>query len=88
MNPFEGVLYLLAIVTSLACTVLLYRGYVRRRLRLLMWSAICFLGLSINNILVFADLVMFPDVDLRPARLLAALAALVFLLYGFIWDSE
>jgi hypothetical protein len=35
------------------------------------------------------SLVLFPtQVDLRPWRLLTALAGLLFLLYGFIFESE
>jgi hypothetical protein len=88
MLTFQGTLYLLAVVTSLACTVFLFRAYLENRLRLLLWSALCFVGLSVNNIAVFLDLVVFPDVDLRPLRLGAALVGMLFLLYGFIWESD
>lgn len=88
MTTFKIALYALAIVSSTACTMLLFRGYARRRVRLLMWSAICFAGLTINNVALFADLVVFPHVDLRLARLVPALVGMMFLLYGFIWDSE
>jgi hypothetical protein len=88
VNALRVSLYGLAIVSSLACTVLLARGYVRRRLRLLMWSAICFAGLTVNNIALFVDLVIFPDADLRLLRLIPALAGMMCLLYGFIWDAE
>ncbi len=58
-------------------------------LSLLLWSALCFVGLSVNNVLLFFDLVVFPtELDLRPYRLLSALAGLLFLLYGFIWEAE
>lgn len=88
MLSFQVLLYLLAVLTSLACTVLLFRAYVDNRQRLLLWSALCFIGLSVNNIVVFLDLVVFPEVDLRPLRLGATLAGLLFLLYGFVWESE
>ena len=88
MNTFRIILYLLAIVTSLACTVLLFRAYAQRGLRLLLWSSLCFVGLSISNVLLFLDLVIFPTIELRPVRLIAALVGLLFLLYGFIWDSD
>jgi hypothetical protein len=88
MNTVRIILYLLAIVTSLACTVLLFRAYARRRLRLLLWSSLCFVGLSISNVFLFLDLIIFPTIELRPARLIAALVGLLFLLYGFIWESE
>ena len=56
-----------------------------------MWSAFCFVGLTINNVLLFFDVVVYPDpsvLDLRPWRLIAALGGMLFLLYGFIWESE
>ena len=59
------------------------------RSRLLLWSTLCFVGLTLNNILLFFDLVVFPtELDLRPWRLAAALVGLAFLLYGFIFESE
>jgi hypothetical protein len=86
---FNSILYLLALVTSLACMVLLFRAYAASGMRLLLWSALCFVGLSVNNVLLFVDLVILPtEVDLRPYRLLSALAGLLFLLYGFIWEAE
>ena len=88
MATFTIVLYLLAIISSLACTVLLFRAYAQRRLRLLLWSSLCFVGLTISNVLLFVDMVVFPSIDLRPARLMAALVGLLFLLYGFIWEAE
>ncbi|HEY5792615.1 MAG TPA: DUF5985 family protein [Chthoniobacterales bacterium] len=88
MEVFKFVLSLAAIAASATCTVLLFRGYCRKRVRLLMWSAFCFAGLTLNNLFLFCDLVVFPDIDLRPIRLLAALTGMLFLLYGFIWDTE
>jgi hypothetical protein len=81
-------LYVLAILSSLTCATLLTRAYVRRRVRLLMWSAICFVGLTINNVALFIDLVLFPDVDLRLLRLVPAVVGMSCLLYGFILDVE
>jgi hypothetical protein len=89
MITFNSGLYLLAVVTSLACMVLLFRAYAASGMRLLLWSALCFVGLSVNNVLLFFDLAVFPnDIDLRAYRLLSALGGLLFLLYGFIWEAE
>jgi hypothetical protein len=89
MASFQFVLYLLCALSSIACMAFLFRGYAQTGMRLLLWSALCFVGLSINNVLLFFDLVVFPtQVDLRPWRLLAALAGLMFLLYAFIWEAE
>jgi hypothetical protein len=88
VNAFRISLYALAVLSSLACAVMLFRGYARRRVRLLMWSAICFVGLTISNVALFVDLIIFPEIDLRLARLLPALTGMVCLLYGFICDTE
>lgn len=87
-NVFPSVVYLLCFLTSTACAVLLARSYVRTRMRLLLWSAVCFLFLAGNNFLVVLDLLLLPDVDLRLARMLTALIAVGTLLFGFIWDAE
>lgn len=78
----------LAVLTSMACMVFLLRAYAANGLRLLLWSGLCFVFLSINNVLLFLDVVVYPEVDLRPYRLLSALVGLAFLLYGFIWEAE
>ena len=89
MESFKFFLYLLAALSSVACMALLFRGYARSGTRLLFWSALCFVGLSVSNVLLFFDFVVFPtQLDLRPWRLLAALAGLLFLLYAFIWEAE
>jgi Family of unknown function (DUF5985) len=88
MVTFNFMLYLLAVLTCLACTVLLFRGYAASRQALLLWSALCFVFLTLNNLLLFFDLVVFAGLDLRPYRLAAALAGLGFLIYGFIFESE
>ena len=89
MEIFQFALYLLAAVTSVSCMLLLFRGYASTGARLLFWSALCFVGLSINNVLLFIDLALLPEqADLRLYRLLAALGGLLFLLYAFIWEAE
>ena len=41
-----------------------------------------------HNVALFLDLIGYSDVNLRLARFVAALAGLLCLLYGFIWDRE
>lgn len=81
-------LYAIAVASSCTCAVLLLRAYLHRRVRLLMWTAICFVGLSINNLALFVDLVVFPQIDLQLVRLIPALLGMMCLLYGFIFDAE
>ncbi|HLJ78327.1 MAG TPA: DUF5985 family protein [Acidobacteriaceae bacterium] len=80
--------YILGFLVTLICGVLLSRAYAAGRKRLLLWSAICFFGLAVSNLLVFLDLVVFPQVDLYPARLITAALAMIILLYGLIWEGE
>jgi hypothetical protein len=81
-------IYILCILTSLACAGLLYASYRRTRYRLLFWSGSCFAVMTINNLLLLLDKVVFPAVDLLPARLITALLALLLLLYGLIYEKE
>ncbi len=80
--------YVLCAVTSLACAVLLFDGHRRSGLPLLFWSALCFAGLALNNLLLFVDLVVVPGVDLSLWRSGIALASLGVLIYGLVWESS
>ena len=81
-------IYLLCTLTSLACAWLLLGSYRRTGHRLLFWSGLCFVGMTFNNILLTLDKLVFPEIDLLPWRLATALAALVLLLFGLIYEKE
>ena len=80
--------YILGTVTSLLCAILLLRGYARSHKRLLLWSGLCFLGLTVSHFLVFIDLEVLPNVDLYPVRLGIAAVALFLQVWGLIFESE
>lgn len=80
-------LYILCALTSLACAVLLLRGYFRTKVRLLLWSGLCFVGLALNNALLVLDVSTLMT-DLSNWRTLPALAGVALLLYGLVWDSR
>lgn len=83
------VVYILCALTSIACALLLFRGWKASRSRLLFWSGLCFAGLAVNNILLFLDLVVFATtMDLRMVRNLTALASLGVLIHGLISESR
>ena len=89
MLSFQALIYSLCLLTSAGCALLLVRSYRRSRTRLLLWSALCFGLLAVNNLLVVVDLLILPtSVDLVPLRLLASLAAVSVLLLGFVWETE
>ena len=85
---FPTAVYILCFATAAACAFLLARNYQRTGARLLLWSAICFALLAANNFLVVLDLVFLPAWDLSIARLGLSLAAVMALLFGFVWDQE
>jgi hypothetical protein len=85
---FPAAVYTLCFLTSAACAILLMRSYRRTGMRLLLWSGFCFIFLAANNLAVVLDMLVLPDRDLRLPRLLLALAAVVVLLFGFIWDRD
>jgi hypothetical protein len=87
-SGFATLVYTLCFLTSSACAWLLMRNYRRTGARLLLWSALCFLFLALNNFVVILDLLVLPEFDFRVARLALALAAVSVLLFGFIWDLE
>lgn len=79
--------YVLCALTSATCMGMLVRGYLRRKVRLLLWSSLCFAGLTVNNLVLLFDLIIFPRVDLAVIRSVPALLGLLVLLYGLIWES-
>jgi hypothetical protein len=83
-----GVIYLLCSITALLCAWLLLRAYRRSRYRLLLWGGLCFVGLTLNNILVMVDKFVVPFLDLQTWRLLLALVSVMVLLYGLVSDAE
>lgn len=85
---FPAAVYILCFVTSGACAYLLARNYQRTGTRLLMWSALCFGLLALNNAVVFIDAVVIAEVNLAIVRLGVSFAAVAVLLFGFIWDLE
>jgi hypothetical protein len=81
--------YILGALTTLLCAVLLLRAYGAVKQRLLLWSGLCFVGLTVSNVLLFVDLVMFPaNLNLHVARLTTAAVSMCALLYGLIREGE
>jgi hypothetical protein len=86
-SVLEAIIYLLCVATSLLCAYLLARAYRRGKTKLLIWSALCFALLAVNNLVLAADILLLPTIDLTEVRLLTSLAAMAVLLYGFIWEA-
>jgi len=84
----EIAVYLLCLGTSIVCAGLLVRSYLRTRTGLLFWSALCFVLLAVNSLIVVIDVLVLRSIDLTLWRQAASLAAICVLLYGFIWRTE
>lgn len=88
-ETFPTIVYVLCFLTSAACAWLLGRSYTSTGMRLLLWSSICFALLAGNNLVLIFDLVIWrDDADLRLLRQGFALAAVLSLIWGFIWEVE
>ncbi len=83
-----GLVYLLCAATSFLCAALLCRGFVRTGVRLLLYSGICFVGFTIDNIVLYLDVIVIPEIDISLIRRLPGLLALVVLLFGLVWESK
>lgn len=83
-----GIVYIFGMVTCLGCALLLLRGYMRSKMRLLLWSSVFFFALTLDNLIVFLDLIVFPEVNLSLLRNSFTLVGLVLLIYGLIHESD
>ena len=88
MSFFPALVFFLCMVASALCMALLIRAWWRSGTALLLWSSLCFVFLALNNLLVFLDIVILPQVDLLPLRHVASLGAVSVLLVGFIWEAD
>ena len=83
-----GVVYGLCLLASALCAALLLRAWGQSRSRLLLWTALSFSFLALNNLFLVADMVIFPAMNLWYLRQAASLLAIGVLVYGFIWEAE
>ena len=83
-----AIVNILGTLTVGLCAFLLLRGYARVRQRLLLWSGLCFAGLTLSNAILFVDLTLVPSPTLYPWRLSVAAASMLLLLYGLIFESD
>lgn len=83
-----SLVYILCALTACGCAVLLLQSHAKTGNRLLLWSGLCFVGLTINNVLVFLDLVVVHDIDLHFWRNLSGLIGMSLLIFGLIWEGD
>jgi hypothetical protein len=83
-----ALVYMFCFITCAICAGLLVRSWIRTRTRLLLWIAISFVLLAVNNFFLFADNTLFPDSDLSLLRTISAIGAVSILIFGLIWEAE
>lgn len=74
--------YVLCALTCASCCALLVRAHRARPHRILFWSALCFAGLTLNNLLLLVDKFVLPSEDLSILRLVVAQISLLLLVFG------
>lgn len=80
--------YIACALTSVLCAGLLIRSWLATRTTLLMWCAVCFIGLALNNVLLFIDKVVVTEQDLSTLRALPAALGVAALVWGLIWETR
>jgi len=88
MIDMGAFIYGLCAVTALLCACLLLRGYASSKYRLLLWGGLCFVGLTLSNIVLVVDKLILTEIDLSLWRNLLTLISLCIFLYGLIFDTE
>ncbi len=83
-----ALVYMFCFITCAICAALLVRSWFKTRTRLLLWVAISFTLLAVNNFFLFADTTLFPDIDLSVFRWTTGTAGVVILIFGLVWEAE
>lgn len=83
-----AIVFVLCGLTSVACAVLLVRGFLQTRARLLMWASLGFVAFAANNVLLVCDRLVVNEFDLAVPRVLAALVGVTLLMFGCMIDAD
>lgn len=83
-----ALVYMFCFITCAICAGLLVRSWFKTRTRLILWIAISFVLLAVNNFFLFADTTLALDVDLSPFRVISGVVAVSILIFGLIWEAE
>ena len=82
------IIYLLCTLTSFICAWMLLKSYITTKSKILLWSSLCFMTLFVSNIFLVIDALTGPEINLLTLRLIISLIALLFLLFGLIWEDD
>ena len=82
------IIYIACAGTCAGCAWLLFRGYVRGGPRLLLWSGLCFVALTVDNMILYVDLVLVPEIDLFYWRTVTAAVGTLIQLLGLVEEPR
>jgi hypothetical protein len=80
--------YSLCAITAAVSAMLLLRAWKENRSGMLLWSGLCFVFLAASNVVVLADMLLVPSLDLRWLRNAASLTGIALLIYGLIVEDR
>ena len=80
-------IYGLCTLLSLAIAVMLWRQHLRAPARMIYWTALCFSGLALSNLLLVLDKLVFAG-EFTIARQSVALVSIGLLLFGLVYEDE
>jgi hypothetical protein len=83
-----SIVYVLCAATSMLCALLLLRGHRRSGVRLLLFSGLCFAALTLENVVLIADRMIFPNMDLSLVRNALGLVGPAILVFGLVSEAE
>lgn len=81
-------IFTLCALTALGCCILLLRAWYRSKTPLLLWSGLCFAGLTLSNLVVVVDELLLPLRDWSPWRVGLGVVSVAILLYGLILEER
>ena len=81
-------IYGLCTILSMAVAVMLWRQHRRMPTRMIYWTALCFTGLALSNLVLVLDKLVFPGLDLRVLRHSISLLSIGLLLFGLVYEDE
>jgi len=84
------IVYALCFFLSVLCAFLLFRKYLSSKLSLLLWTGLSFFFIAINNLILFVDLVIYPELDFSGGllRVLSGAIGGCIRLLGLIWEAK
>lgn len=82
-----AIIYALCALTSSLCALLLARAWLRTRVRLLFLCAVCFVGLALNNVALFFDLVVYTERSFAIVRTIPAVIGMAVLVGALVWEE-